>query len=288
MKEASEPSAADDLLADDNATQEKQAEQKEKEKERKRSVKDDPFAKYGDIYSHSWPRDSKDTEGAPQPQQSQTKTSQSGKGKETATQQARKDEPPDIIEIGEEHGGSSRGTTTLVKVNDEDPFTSGGHGEDDQTKASKRSIRKAKRTIKIMESPSVAGGAPAATASFGAPTPSKPTKYYKPPRASGKSALDGGGSPSSHRAQDASGSGYHNYAGSSSPATFKGILRGMARLLTGSDEDLSYYKANYSATGHSPDMRSAKESSRKADRRAGRTTDYTRTRTRNTGACSAN
>ena len=47
----------------------------------------------------------------------------------------------------------------------------------------------------------------------------------------------------------------------------------MARLLTGSDEDLTYYKANYSATGHSPDVRSAKECSRKADRRAGRTTD---------------
>ena len=159
--------------------------------------------------------------------------------------------PPDLIEVGGERD-------PLVLVRD---VAKEGKSESDEPRASRRpeAGKKSRRQIRIMESPA----ALAATTDSSDLTlsKSKPTKYYKPPKATSPAAKQG--SPSS----------YSTYAGSSSPATLRGLVRGVQRLFSTGEEDLSFHRDDYSATGESPDFRMAQEQSRGAARRAGRRKD---------------
>lgn len=245
-----------------------------KQHERKKK-KVDPFEKYGDCYSSSWSKDSKSASKNKEEGGGMTKTKE--KNQSSAIKSGidnDKDEigarfahePPDVIEIGE---GSDK--LVKVEVDEETPgkgkassnVDEGGATQSHSSSSRKGKSSKSKRNIRIMESPSAMTNS--TTTTFATPASSKPTKYYKPPKASGRSAF---ASPSSTPRDS-----YSTYAGSSSPATFRGLLRGVARLLVGSDEDLKGYKDEYSATDVSPDVRSAREASRNADRRAGRTKD---------------
>ena len=162
---------------------------------------------------------------------------------------------PEVIEAGD-------GVPRLVKVENEDEAKE--KQKDQGGVVAKKGKRAARRKIRIGESPG--GGVeqePPTTL-----VASKPTKYHKPPKATSRTSF---GTPGSSGAQD---SGYSSYSGSSSPATFRGMLRGIARLLTGPDDDVEWsYKEKYSAASSSPDVRTSKEFTRKADRRAGRTKD---------------
>lgn len=159
--------------------------------------------------------------------------------------------PPDLIEVGGERD-------PLVLVRD---VAKEGKSERDEPRASRRpeAGKKSRRQIRIMESPA----ALAATTDSSDLTlsKSKPTKYYKPPKATSPAAKQG--SPSS----------YSTYTGSSSPATLRGLVRGVQRLFSTGEEDLSFHRDDYSATGESPDFRMAQEQSRGAARRAGRRKD---------------
>lgn len=236
--------------------------------------REDPFAQYADCYAPKDRAAEVETEEKSLPSASAAAAAPAAKSGEGETKgkkagvagagQGGTESPPDVIEV-EEAGGS------LVRVKDDpletkDRETQKPSASATATAAAKKA-KPSRRQIRIGESPDALAAMDDGETTLKA---SKPTKYYKPPKASSR------GTPSSSRPQSvvSSGESSSTYAGSSSPATFRGLLRGVQRLFSPGDDALGqYHKEKYSSTLLSPDFRTAKEQSRKADRRAGRTTD---------------
>ena len=177
-----------------------------------------------------------------------------------------------------EGGGIGGKSAETGGTNDDDvggaaPSLSGGSDDasSDAVEQSKRrrATRKGRRTIPIQESPGAAAAQADASQPSRSLSPSKPVRYHKPPRASGRSELGGSGGLPNDRPLPP---GRNNDDGG---PVLRGLLRGVARLLSGNSDGLRYHNEVYSAQLASPDARNAKEQTKRADRRAGRTHNLT-------------